>query len=99
MVVVPCGFLVVGSVIMGLVVVAFRQWSSAADLAVVALGAYWFAAGAWLRTPWGNVATRTPPPGPPELSDRHAALYAITALACVITCAVALAGQALVAGL
>jgi len=77
------------------ILLATRHWSLAAQALLAGLGSYWFAAGAWLRTPWGRIEARTPPPSPPAMSDRHAHLYIAAGLTCVIACVVALAIQAL----
>jgi hypothetical protein len=74
------------------------EWFEAMVGALTVVGLYWFAAGAWLRTPWGRVSERTPPPGPPVLTDGRANTYVAVGGICVIACLIALALQALAGG-
>jgi len=62
------------------------------------VGTYWFAVGAWLRTPWGHVADKIPPPGPPALSDGRAHAYVAMGALCVIACLIAFGAQAIAGG-
>ena len=70
-------------------------------LALLSVGwivaSYWFALGAWLRTPWGTVENRTAPPDPPPLSDRAARSYIALAGLCLVAVTVALAVQVVIA--
>lgn len=77
------------------VLLIWGEWFPAVMGVLTLAGLYWFAAGAWLRTPWGRIADRTPPPGPPELSERAANRYVVVGGMCVIACLIALALQAI----
>lgn len=70
-----------------------REWLGAAMGLFAVVGLYWFAVGAWLRTPWGHVADRTPPPGPPSLTAARARAYVAIGGVCVIACLIALSAQ------
>lgn len=71
------------------------EWFGAALGVLTIVGLYWFAAGAWLRTPWGHHSERTPPPAPPSLSEGRARVYVAVGELCVIACLIALALQAI----
>lgn len=60
------------------------------------LAAYWFAIGAWRRTPWGLGSLENAPPDPPTLSHRRAVIYRALAAGCVVAAGTALALQAFV---
>ena len=80
----------------GVVVAMFHaRWLEALLGAGSVLALYWFAAGAWLRTPWGDVSTRTAPPGPPPLSAARARSFILIAGGAALAAALALAWQAL----
>ena len=98
-VVVLAGFVGVAALLGTVLMLVGSRWSDAGTGVLVALASYWFAAGAWLRTPWGRVETRNPPPAPPELTARHAELYVVAGVLCVVACVVALGLQALAADL
>ena len=70
-----------------------RRWLLAATAPLYVLGAYWLAAGAWLRTEQGKENLGAPPPGPPQLSARRATVLIALAAACALACAIALGGQ------
>jgi len=65
--------------------------------AVLALGyaraSYWFAAGAWRRTPWGHVEGEDPLPGPPPLTAARVTRYALVALVASVAIVVAFTVQ------
>jgi hypothetical protein len=71
------------------VAVARRDWFLAATAPLYALGAYWLAAGAWLRTTRGADDLGEPPPPPPALSRAWAQRYVAGAAACALACGVA----------
>jgi arginine exporter protein ArgO len=73
------------------------RWLEAIVGAGGVLALYWFAAGAWLRTPWADVSASTPPPDPPPLSSTRARLYIVIAAGSALAAALALAVQALAA--
>jgi hypothetical protein len=76
------------------VLLAGARWAEAGLGAVAVLAWYWFALGAWRRTPWGLASPENAPPGPPALSSGQARAYAVTGAACVGALAVAVALQA-----
>jgi hypothetical protein len=76
-----------------LVAVAGLDWLRALEAPLYALGAYWFAAGAWLRTERGRQGLGTPPPAPPTITTARARGYIALAAVCVLACAIALGGQ------
>jgi len=91
--------LVLGAGLMGLLslvgVVACLfagEWAGVGMNAAWVVASYWFAVGAWLRTPWGRPEGSSPPP-PPELTYGRARAYTTLAVACVTACAIALAAQ------
>lgn len=82
--------------LLGVVACLFAgQWAEVGMNAAWVVASYWFAAGAWLRTPWGHRPEAIPPPPPPELSDTRARAYTTLAVVCVTACAMALAVQAI----
>jgi hypothetical protein len=56
---------------------------------------YWFAAGAWLRTPWGHRQPVDPLPPPPVLTEGHLRRYVLAAGLVAVALVLALALQAL----
>lgn len=60
------------------------------------LAAYWFAMGAWRRTPWGLASAEDAAVGPPQLSHRRARVYVALAIGCVLAAGVAVSLQAFV---
>jgi hypothetical protein len=71
------------------------EWFEAVVGVLTVVGMYWFAAGAWYRTPWGHSAERIPPPEPPTLTADRARTYIALGATCVAACLIALATQAL----
>lgn len=86
----------VANLIGALLLLAASKWIEAAIGLLTVVALHWFAAGAWLRTPWANRAERVPPPDPPSLSEDRARTYGVLAALCVLACAIALALQAIV---
>lgn len=82
----------------GLLLLTAGEWFGATVGLLTVVGFYWFAAGAWLRTPWGHRSERTPPPAPPLLSEGRAHAYVAVSGMCVIACLIALALQAIAGG-
>jgi hypothetical protein len=76
-----------------LVAINVSAWLRVVEAPLYALGAYWFAAGAWLRTERGRQGLGTPPPAPPTITTARARGYIAVAGACVLACAIALGGQ------
>ena len=72
------------------------RWMEAALGVLSVVTAYWFAMGAWRRTPWGRVSADNAPSAPPVLSPRRARVYVLTGAACVGALALALGLQAFV---
>ena len=93
------GGLCVVSLLSAVLLLITTRWMDAGQVLVLSVGTYWIAAGAWLRSPRGHVGERTPPPPPPGLSARHAEVYVVTGVLCVIACLIALGLQAVAADL
>ena len=85
--------------VMNLVAVPVLVWRGRLLEAVLAAGwaraSYWFAAGAFRRTPWGAAVDVDPLPGPPPLSDRQVRHDAVAAGLAAIAVVLALAFQAI----
>jgi hypothetical protein len=71
------------------------RWFDAALAIGSARAGYWFAAGAWLRTPWGHLEASDPLPVPPVLTGARARLYVLAVGLVAIALMLALALQAL----
>lgn len=81
---------------LGVVVLLINaRWIDSLLGALSVVTAYWFAMGAWRRTPWGLATIENAPPMPALLSDRHARAYVFAALGCAGLALVALGLQAL----
>lgn len=90
------GFVTVLSWIGVFALVLNAQWWAALLGALASVGTYWFAVGAWRRTPWGYASPQEAPPDPPQLSERRALAYVYIGLSCVAAAAIALVLQAFV---
>ena len=96
LVTVVAGLFAIPSTVGVAVLLVHGRWMASLSGSLSVLAAYWFAMGAWRRTPWGLASAESAPPGPPVLSVRVARAYTVLATACVGALAVAVAVQALV---
>src|SRR5689334_21417278 len=94
----PMAVLLAADSLAVVILFATAHWVAAAQASAGAVVAYWFAVGAWLRTPWSVIHSRVAPPGAPELTSMRSRHYIALALVCVIACVVALGMQAIDGG-